>query len=231
MRRLFCFLSVAVILGMAPLSAGTILGNLSGTPLNLAYDIGSHPTGSDEQAEGFTMGAAGDTVSAVSMKFQCSTSSCPYVQSATLGLYTNVSSAPGSLIALFNPITSFAGITASYTFTSNSTIALSANTSYWLVLSAAINPDHFDALTLPESSTLPTGTKATYLGTEYSPNSGSLWVPASDFGYGPFASFYELDEAPSAPPTSGTPEPATASLLLAGAVLIGLRRLVSRRAS
>ena len=217
---------ILLFLGLMPLQAGVILGNLPGTDY-LGSQIGNSPAANYVKGVSFTMGGTDYSLASVELRLDCwvggiyPSSTCSDVKSIQLGLYSDSTGAPGALLTSFNYSFSLplATTSSTYTFNPASSVQLNHGATYWLTLGAVLSPvEDQNAIMWMRSEPVvaPTGAGATYAYGLYSTDGGASW------GSSVYTPSFEIDGSPSQ--GSATPEPATAVLVCCGLTLAVLLR-------
>jgi hypothetical protein len=202
-----CFGGIAL-----PARAVTILADNTGNPTS-----GSDAVSGDVLlAADFSTDSSAWTLASATLVLQMSSTG-----TAALDLYSDNSGIPGTLIGALSSPATYSSSPAATTFNASG-IALAANTSYWLVLSAASGS--FDWSWTADN----TGSGSGYLG-DSAYFDGSYWYQTA--GIYPYQVSIAADPAAAA----ATPDPSSISLLMAVAPLsffarrkISVRRLISR---
>ncbi len=133
LMRVVCVFAVALIVSSVPSRAGTIVSNLTATMNGHSTIYGSGPP--QEYAQQFTTGSQSVALGTVIALVGGATGTF----TASADLVTDSSGTPGTtVLTTFTLPTIPTGTTYSdETFTPNSSVMLSANTSYWFILSAS----------------------------------------------------------------------------------------------
>lgn len=218
-RTLFC---CAVLLGDGGLVFGDlILSNLNGTnfgsPVSIVDDL-------QELAIRFQTGATSITLTGVTLKL--GQYEADDQAGATVGLLSDFAGTPGSLLGSYflNP-TSIGIGTADYTFTAPASMALSQNTSYWLLVGLT-GANYYDWDANLDANPNPTGPYGV-LGPDQISNGAAI-----TFDNQASWTVFPYSNAPMAFRIEGNasvPEPGSLVLSALGASLWGWRRRVRNR--
>lgn len=211
-------LSLLALLIAGPLAvkADTISNNLSSTSAGTEA-----ATGDTWLATSFTTAVASTTLDSVTLALGNLTSSSVMAQ---LAVYADDGlNEPGTEIGVLTTASAYASTLGGVTF-SGGNLALSADSTYWIVLSTTTG--ELDWSYAADDVGSGSGFTDTY---SESYDAGSTWYTyASNQSAGVYPLQMDVESGTST--VSTTPEPATASLLMAGCALIGAGLHKSRRA-
>jgi hypothetical protein len=214
------FVSVALLAfgiwnsGNTPAQAGVVYGNLGSSGTDAFAGTNSDITSTDRFAQGFSTGASSQlTLQAISLPLFFDGSA---TQQFSISILADNQGVPGSLIAGGTSNLVTIGNTGLYTFLFTS-LELQAQTSYWIApgdpLSWYITNGGGAIGVQPAAQN---GSGYSYVGTLSSTDSGSSWSSAG-LNYGISV--------------TAVPEPATMQLLVSGAAVAAVRRVVRKRAA
>jgi hypothetical protein len=222
-RKLFGaphFVSVALIgfgVGISAsgsVQAGVVYGNLGSSGTDVFSGTNSDITSINRFAQGFSTGASSElTLQAISLPLFFDGSN---TQSFSISILTDNQGVPGTPVAGGTSNTVTIGNTGLYSFLFTS-LELQTQTSYWIApgdpLSWYISDGGSGVGIQP---TAQNGSGYSYVGTLSSTDSGSSWS-AAGLNYGISV--------------TAVPEPASMQLLVSGAAVAAVRRVVRKRAA
>ncbi len=188
MRVIACSL-FTLILVVAPLSAGSIIGNLPPSGETMGSQVGYNAGATVTKALGFTMGGQDYSLAGAVLRLECNpntSSTCEVLQSISLTLLTDfcLPHTPDALLTAFNYSFSLPLPTtwASYNFSPVAGTTLIHGMTYWLALSGSISPaEDNNALLWSRSDPMatPAGPGATFFGGRLSVDGGANWGTSS----------------------------------------------------
>jgi hypothetical protein len=212
-------LSVALLLSLWPLSSARATVILSNLPGSAPYINTIGLTTTSWAGVGLTTGSTAENFGSVSGMFGNSATSAATLEG---GIYSSVSSHPGTLLSAFTNVTIPANTStpALFSLVAASSFTMQPSTAYWLVFHDQPSVGLFWTKDNAASGTIPTASAGhAYNGLVVSGNSGGAWSVAS------FNNTVEVNVTP-------TPEPGTlvlGSLGAAGLLLVARRRRRSGR--